>query len=158
MPDPAEVRPLLGKLGDLDDLRVLGESRDERIVRERAEAAPERDELRGRELLVAKEHDQMVDQRTADTRYGVVGQRLRQVGAVYLRAQRAGDGHDIERILLARVQGGVAETLLGNCSTSTSRPSAPATIEKSRSSALTNAVAKRGNREPHALIAPSQTR
>ena len=123
---------------------------------ERPEPPAERDELRRRQALVAEEHDQMVEQRLADAGNDVVRQRLRQVDAMDLRAERAGNGMHGQRETGFRIHGDLVPA--GNCSTSASRPSSPATISMTRSSALTKAVAKRGSRALRTFITPAPTR
>src|SRR4029079_16104526 len=113
--------------------------------------------------LVAQDHYWISRRVLADAGHDVVRQRLRQVDAVDLGAERTGNGIGGQHKTGLRVHGdlapdasveGITSPRAGNCSTNASSPSSPATSAKSCSSALTNAVAKRGSRSLCAIIAP----
>ena len=68
VPHAAEVDRLVLELGDVDDLRETLDALDERIFDRRAEAARQRQEALGRQVLVAEEDHQVIEQRLTDRR------------------------------------------------------------------------------------------
>lgn len=96
MPHAAEVHRLVFQLGDVDDLRETLDALDERIFDRRAEAAGQRKEALGRQVLVAEEDHQVVEQRLADRPDRGIRQVLGQVHAAKFGAKRTGDRLDLE--------------------------------------------------------------
>ncbi len=96
MPDPAEIDRLVRQLYDRRDHRKAVEAAHERVFDRLAEAPGEGQELRRAQNLIAKEHDQMVEQRAADFGDRLGRQLARQLDAEDLGADRAGDGVDFD--------------------------------------------------------------
>jgi hypothetical protein len=111
---------LLGRAGvDHEQLRVLGMARVDRMGRgELPERASERDVLLRGDGLVAEEEDLETGQRVAELGRGVRGERLPEVHAAHLRADRPRDRaepeslvgharrHGCSRSSIARTRGG----------------------------------------------------
>ncbi len=97
MPDAAEVDGLVRQLAHGDDLGEALDALDERILDGLADAAREREEAFRRELLVAEEHDEVLEPRGADRGDDVVVELRREVDARDLRAERARDRNDRDR-------------------------------------------------------------
>ena len=69
----------------------------ERVLDRLADAAGEGEELVGAELLVAEEHDEVLEPGAADLGDGLVGEVGREVDAADLGAERARDRRDVDR-------------------------------------------------------------
>ena len=71
--------------------------RHERVLDRLADAPGEREERRRAELLVAEEHDEVLEPRPADLGHRLVGEVGREVDAADLGAERAGDRRHRDR-------------------------------------------------------------
>ena len=69
VPDAPEVEHLVLSLYDLDDLGMAHHPLHERVLGERAKLAAEGAERRRRDRLLAKEHDQVLEQRPANLQH-----------------------------------------------------------------------------------------
>src|SRR5436190_1784752 len=83
------------ELDDRDDLREPLDPLDERILDDLAEPLGEAQEVRGRQRLVAEEDDAVLEPGLADGGHGIVVD-LARIDASDLRAERAGDGTDLD--------------------------------------------------------------
>ncbi len=90
VPDAAEVGLLVRELQHGRDHRALGQSLELRVLHRLAEATGEGELLARRELLVAKEDHQVVQQGLADLRDDRIGERRRDIHTVDLGAERSG--------------------------------------------------------------------
>src|SRR5581483_12257571 len=79
VPDAAEVDVLVGELEDRNDLGMLVEAFDERILDGIPEAPREGEELRGREVTITKEDDEMLEPGAPEQRVRRIVERLPQV-------------------------------------------------------------------------------
>src|SRR5262249_10302978 len=91
MPDAAEVYLLVLELLDLDDLRKALDAFDEGIFDHLAKTLGDCEELRRRQILIAKEDDEMVEPNTADFRDGLVVEGAREIDAGNLRPDGAAE-------------------------------------------------------------------
>ena len=98
VPQTAEIDLLVLELDHRRDLRKALETLHERIFDRLAEAACGVQELRGRQRLLAKEDDEVLQPRGADGRDGVVAEIVSKVDADDLGPQRAGERPDVERV------------------------------------------------------------
>ena len=94
MPDAAEIHPLVLQLGDRDDLREAVDPLHERILDRRAETPRQRQEARRRQVLVAEEDHQVIQQRLPQRRHRLVRQFRRpdRSRAARRRSRRPSDG------------------------------------------------------------------
>jgi hypothetical protein len=98
VPQPAEIDLLVLELDHRRDLRKAIEALHERIFDRFAEAARKLEELRGASVWSRKEHHEMLEPGGADRRDGLVAQVVREVEPKNLRADRAGERADVERV------------------------------------------------------------
>ena len=96
MPHPAEVHLLLRELEHRGDQRALGQASELGILHRLPEAAREGELLVRRELLVAKEDDQVIEQRLADLRDHGSVERRGHVDPADLGAQRPARRHHLD--------------------------------------------------------------
>ncbi len=89
VPDAAEIHRLVLALQHLDDLGMAGQPLDERILDRPAEGAGEGEELVGRQVLVAEEDHEMVEQRLPHRARGLRVEPAAEVEAGNLRPERA---------------------------------------------------------------------
>ena len=86
------------QLRDGDDLRVAVDAAHERVLHRLADALGKGEELVGPEVLVAEEHDEVVEPRAwRIAAMVVVGKVTGEVDAADLGAERIAEGHDLER-------------------------------------------------------------
>ena len=98
VPQPAEIDLLVLELDHRRDLRKALEPLHERIFDRLAEAAREREELRGLERLVAEEDDEVFEPGGADRRDRLVAHVSAEIDPENFRAERAGERTDVERV------------------------------------------------------------
>src|SRR5262245_37155632 len=101
MPDAAEIVALVLELDHRRDHRRFGQTLELGIFDRLAEFAGEGELLARRRLLVAQEDHEMVEEGLAHLAHDVVVEVLRDVDAMKLGAQRAGDRPDFDVAVIA---------------------------------------------------------
>jgi hypothetical protein len=96
MPQPAEIDPLVFELDDRGDLREAVDALDERVFDRLAETPRQREQASGRQFLIAKENDEVVEPGLADRRDGLGVELLREIDAENLGADRPRQRADVE--------------------------------------------------------------
>ena len=96
MPDAAEVDALVRLLDDRQHQRAFGQALDQRVLGRLAEALGQRQELLRRKLLIAKKDHDMLEQGDAQLLDRVVVERLGEIDAEDLGAERAGERSDLQ--------------------------------------------------------------
>ncbi len=99
MPATAEGVGVRLRLDQLQDLGMVVEPLHVGMQVDAAPAPGEGEELLRRQVLAAEEDHLMLEERLVDFAVERVGQRLRQVGAFDLRAQRPRDPVDADRLV-----------------------------------------------------------
>src|SRR5262249_1574913 len=100
VPDASEVHGLVWQLGDHDDLREAVDALHERVLDGFADATGEREELIRREVLVTKEHDEVLEPGPPYFGDRDVGERGRDVHAPYLGTDGPGDRLHTDRLVV----------------------------------------------------------
>ena len=100
MPGAADILLLVGLLAQFEDLRVIRQALDKRVIGRLGEVPRETQHVGGAELLVAHIDRKVVEEGVVDLRPGLVAEGLAQIDAANLGAESAGEGTDRDRLVI----------------------------------------------------------